>query len=364
MSDINNAPDAGEVPESSSGIDVVTIAPTERGTSTKDLSRLLAEQRRKRDEQQSPNTGAPPAAKPPPEAPAPADAAPPAEAPGEPPPADAEPADEAPIPLPRSWTREQADHWATLPRETQAYIAQRETERDRAVRQSQNEAAERLKGLTAKEQLVEQARQFYEQTLPAMQQTLQSHIATEFSDIKSMADARLLAQVDPQRYSRWDAAQKELHLAKEAAQQAQTRAQQERQDSWNKWAAEQDRIFIEKVPELSDPVKGPKLRDSAFNTLKDLGFTPEELTQSWNSGELRDHRVQLLLRDAALYREAQASAKKAAAKPVPQVQRPGVSRPHGAADSEAVDALNEQFDKRGDAKTAAALLIARRNARA
>lgn len=381
MSDISTAGDV----ETGEPVSVVTLPPTERGTSAMDLARMLGEQRRKRDDEQSPAaandrarsmlgdktmrekpSGAPQAQKPPPEPapPADADAAPPQEAPGEATPEDAEPADEAPIPLPRSWKREQADHWATLPRETQAYILQRQDENDRAVRQTQNEAAERLKSLTAKEQLVEQARQFYEQNIPQLQHALQSHIATEFSDIKSMTDARLLAQVDPQRYSQWDAAQKELHLANEAAQKAQTRAQEEYQQQWNKWSAEQDRLFSEKAPEIADPVQGPALKKQSFEALKKLGFTEDELAQSWNSGQLRDHRVQLLILRNAKLEAAEASAKKAAAKPVPQVQRPGVSRPRGAADSDAADALSQQLDKRGDAKTAAALLMARRNARA
>jgi hypothetical protein len=359
MSDTNQAADVG----GSEPISIVTIEPTERGTSTLELARMLGEQRRKRDEQAPPDTGEPPAAKPPPAQAAPADATPPQEAPGEEAIEEPGPDEASPIPLPRSWTREQSEHWNTLPRETQAYIAQREQERDRAIRQSQNEAAEKLRGLTAKEQLVEQARQYYEQTLPVLQENLQNHIAGEFSDIRTMADARALAQLDPQRYSRWDAAQKELALVTEQANQTRHKAQQEQQQAWDRWSAEQDRLFNEKAPEIADPVKGPVARKAAQDTLTAVGFNQDELVDSWNRGLLRDHRVQLLVWKAARFDQAEAASKKAAAKPVPQVQRPGVSRPRGAADSEAVDALTQQLDKRGDAKTAAALLIARRNAR-
>ena len=77
------------------------------------------------------------------------DAAPPQEAPGEQTEA-AEPApEEPPIAPPRSWTKAEKERFATLPRETQEYLAERETERDREVRRSQNETAEKLKGLTA-----------------------------------------------------------------------------------------------------------------------------------------------------------------------------------------------------------------------
>jgi hypothetical protein len=55
-----------------------------------------------------------------------------------------------PIEPPRSWTKEAKEQWQALPRNTQEYLAQREQERDREVRRSQNEAAEKLKGLRPK----------------------------------------------------------------------------------------------------------------------------------------------------------------------------------------------------------------------
>ena len=88
---------------------------------------------------------------------------------------------------PRSWTKEAKERWASLPRETQEYLAEREQERDREFRRSQNEAADKLKGLTAKEQAVEQARQQYEAALPLLFQTLQHQQAGEFADIKTFA---------------------------------------------------------------------------------------------------------------------------------------------------------------------------------
>src|SRR5258707_15310267 len=102
----------------------------------------------------------------------------PPEAPGET--HEADPATRPPIAPPRSWTKDARAHWQTLPRETQAYVAAREQERERELRRSQNEAAERLKGLTAKEQAAEQARQHYEAALPAILQALQGLHAGAF----------------------------------------------------------------------------------------------------------------------------------------------------------------------------------------
>ena len=85
--------------------------------------------------------------------------------------------------------------------------------------------------------------------------------------------------------------------------------------------------------------------------------------QSWHGQRdlsLRDHRVQLLIRDATLWRDAQAKAKAAATRPVPPVQRPGVSQPKGAAQDAAIQHLTQKLEKTGNLKDAAALLRARR----
>jgi hypothetical protein len=76
--------------------------------------------------------------------------------------------------------------------------------------------------------------------------------------------------------------------------------------------------------------------------------------------------VQLLIRDATLWREAQAKAKAAQAKPVPPVQRPGVAQPKGAAQHAQIENLAQQLDKSSGVKalrTAAKLVAARRGAR-
>jgi phage terminase large subunit len=70
--------------------------------------------------------------------------------------------------------------------------------------------------------------------------------------------------------------------------------------------------------------------------------------------------VQLLIRDATLWRDAQAKAKAAATRPVPPVQRPGVSQPKGAAQDAQIQHLTQKLEKTGNLKDAAALLKARR----
>jgi hypothetical protein len=296
-----------------------------------------------------------------------ANAAPPEEAPGET--QEADPADEPSIEPPRSWTKEAKERWNSLPRETQEYLAEREQERDREVRRSQNEAAEKTKALTAKEQAVEQARQQYEAALPILAQNIQASMSAEFADIRTMADVQKLAQEDWPRYARWDAQQKQLAAVQQEHQTALERQEAERTAKFAEFAKAQDALLIEKVPELADQDKAAKLQKAAIGVLHDAGFTDQELSQSWN-GEgafnLRDHRWQAVIIKAAKYDAAQHGVAEkvtaAKAKPLPPVQRPGVAQPKGAQREATIQALTQRLDKSSgiNALRAASQLIAER----
>lgn len=281
---------------------------------------------------------------------------------------EADPAEVPPIEPPRSWTKEEKAEFATYPREAQEKIARREQEREKAIRQSQNETAEKLKGLTAKEQAVEQARQQYESALPQILQHLQEAQAGQFSDIKTPADVQKLAAEDPFRYLQYDAHQKQVAALKAELDGAQDRQAREWQSKWAEFAAREDRLIAERIPELADPAKRAKVQEGALAYLQDIGFTEQELGSAWNgqaSLSLRDHRLQGMIRDAVKYREGQAAAKKAiAAKPLPPVQKPGVAPPRGAANDQNIQTLSKKLEGSGKITDAVALVLARRKAAA
>lgn len=274
-----------------------------------------------------------------------------------------------PIAPPRSWTKEDKELFASLPRATQERLAERERSREGDFLRRQNEAAEKLKGLTAKEQAAEQARQQYESALPILLQGLQATVNSEFADVKTWADVQKMAADDWPRYVRWDAHQKQIAEAGQQLAAAQQRQQQERQQKFAAFAAGEDDLFKERVAEMADAKKAAELQTAALAVLKELGFEEAELAQSWNGQKdlsLRDHRVQLLVRDATLWREAQQKAKAAAAKPVPPVQRPGVALPKGAAQDAQIQNLTKQLEQASGVnalRTAAKLVAARRAAR-
>src|SRR5262249_57942989 len=78
-----------------------------------------------------------------------------------------------PIEPPRSWTKEDKELFRGLPRETQQRLADRERSRESDFLRRQNEAVEKLKGLDAQQQAVEQAKRQYDTALPALLHSLQ-----------------------------------------------------------------------------------------------------------------------------------------------------------------------------------------------
>lgn len=283
---------------------------------------------------------------------------------------DAEPAEDhlSPIEPPRSWTKDEKDRFQSLPRETQQYIAQREQERERAIRQSQNEAAEIRK--RAEAEFVEYARQRQqiEARLPELMSTLQAAQAGQFADIRTTQDVQRLATEDPLRYLQWTAHQQQVAAVQNEYRQIQERQVQEFRKQWDDFATREDRIAVERIPELSDPQQRGKVQQSARDLLGDLGFTESEIASAWNgqSGlSPRDHRFQMLVMDAIRYREGKANARRALEKaqterPLPSVQRPGTTQTKSV-DSN-IENLSKKLEQTGRADDAFAVIAARRAA--
>ncbi len=242
-----------------------------------------------------------------------------------------DPAEVPPIEAPRSWTKEDKEWFAGLPRETAERIAERERLREQDFSRRQNEAVEKTKELTSKEQAAEQARNQYETALPILLQNLHTAMAGDFADIKNMADVQKMAAEDWPRYIRWDAQQKQIAGVQQEIQASQYRQTQERVQKFTEYATEQDRKFIETVPEMADPAKRDALQDAALSALQDLGYSERELAEWWNNSELfRDHRMQRLIAKAVQWDQAQAKAKAAVPKSQPKPLSPGVAAARSA----------------------------------
>lgn len=265
---------------------------------------------------------------------------------------DGDPAAEPPLDRPRSWSKEKETIWTKLDRETQQYLLDHDSEVSKGVRNAQNEAAEKLKGLTAKEQAAEQARQQYEQASVNTLNVLYELQNSQFPEIKSFADAQKLSVEDPMRYVQWRSNQDLVEAKQREVAVAQQQRQQEFTQQWSDYASKQDQLLNERAPELADETTARKWTKAAQDVLQEIGFKPEELAQAWDgkaSLSLRDHRTQLLVLKAAKYDESLKQQKTAkenvAKKPLPPVQRPGAAKPANAGAAAEVKNLQAQLHK-------------------
>lgn len=272
-------------------------------------------------------------------------------------------ASEPPVDPPRHWRKAEKELFATLPRENQLALIENERARDREIQKGIQANTEREKALEAERQAAEKARQQYEAALPQITQLLAAQHQSEFADIKTLADAEKLLQANPSRYMKWELSQKKVAAAQaEASQLAQAR-QAEAAKWYDQFVRTEDARFIEAAPEYGDPAKAEKLQLAAVETLTEIGFSEDELTALMKGQRplhARDHRVQLLVRDATRWRQAQKAAATAKARTVPPVTRPGTAPDKGAAKVQALQEAQKQLARTGRTEDAVALLRAKR----
>lgn len=186
----------------------------------------------------------------------------------------------------------------------------------------------------------------YLNRLQTFNQQAQAAFAGEFGDIKTYADLQKVAQEDPARYNKFVISQQQLN----AAQMEQQRVAGEMAQ---KWQTDQAQELVKLLPEITDPVKGPKIRDNVTSYAKSHGFGDEDLARI-------SAREVAVLYDAARFKEAEKSAAQAKEKAVkaPPVQKPGARREVNP--NARVQAAAQQQKKTGSIADTAALLRAAR----
>ncbi len=205
---------------------------------------------------------------------------------------EADPAAKPPIERPKSWTETEDAEWQATPRTLQEKIVARELERDTALRRSQNEAAEKLKGLTAKEQAAEQVKAQYESRLADQMQSLVEYNNSQFSAIKSQADVDFLANeavrlanagdfVQAQQYqaflSAWQVHQQKMAGKRAELEQAEGQKAQKHQSEWAKFVQEESSAFADSTPEYK--AKKADYDTKAAAILREIGFSDDELNK-------------------------------------------------------------------------------------
>lgn len=261
--------------------------------------------------------------------------------------------DTPPIALPPSWKAEEAEHWNTLPRATQEYLAQREGEREKFVQTKAQEAARAREA--ARNEALQHIRQVQAQTAEQLERYAQQLTVAP-------PDARLYA-VDPQRYAEQleqyqhftaqrEQAQREAEQARAVeAQYQQALEAQEREAFHQRLQAE--------VPELLDPATGPKLKSELEAIGRELGY-PDDLIFNANVEDIKALRTAAQWKakaekwDRAIKKQME---RVRAGKNPPPVSKPGMARSPDVQRQAAFSADREAM-RRGDQDAARRVLDA------
>lgn len=247
-----------------------------------------------------------------------------------------EAADEAqpdPVDMPASWAKEDAEIWTALPPEAQAKIAEREGQRDSAINQKFQEAANLRKANEAIIQQAAEARERFAQLAEmAMANFRPQEPPISMLDINSDdydPDAYHLKRAQYEQQARW---YEQLSAHQQEAAQARAREEETRQlariQEIN--AATRDPLFKD-VPDLAD-------RDKAEGIFKELidyavkAGAPADMFQTPTTA-LEWH----MLWKAREYDRMQSAKERVTTTPAPEPRkpqpavRPGVATPRSAA---------------------------------
>lgn len=267
-----------------------------------------------------------------------------------------------PIAAPKFWTDAEKTAFANLPRELQETIAAHERKRGTEIDKRLSEIADQRKAAEAEIQKAQQSRQQYDQALPQLLQTMQQQLAGEFADIKTWPDVERMQTEDPLRFQRWQVKTQQVQQLQAEAKTTQQRHNEEQTKRFQDYAADEAKKFQEAAPEFFDPKTRADKQAEVQAMFTDVGVSNDELKSLWGGQPLsmHDHRVQLIIRDAARWRSAQKALK--TARPVAQTppQRPGTATDKGAAVTEKVRGLRDQLNRTGSVKDAVAVWNATR----
>lgn len=171
-----------------------------------------------------------------------------------------------------------------------------------------------------------------------------------------------LQQTNPTQYliqlENWRAEQGELQSKRSKVQQAVALFQQQEAEQLNQMKADAAQRLVEAMPVLRDPVKGPEIQRMMVDAARAYQFSDAELAG------IADHRLYLVLADAAAYRQL-----KAKGQAVPQKQaksavtmRPGASKVIATATASARNqkAALETARKSGRVEDIAATMLVRK----
>jgi hypothetical protein len=178
-----------------------------------------------------------------------------------------------------------------------------------------------------------------------------------------------MAKTNPPRFKQAMALLDNVAKANTARQQVEARRQQAERQEFQRYSTEQDRAFDRMVANQT-PQQRQAIATEMVSYAQEMGIDRNTLVHLMQTNPIMRHSAfQKMMHDATAGRLAQkqlaAIRQQQRAANLPPVARPGHSNGGGlrAVQSANLQALSARLNQSGDAKDAAALLIAQRNAR-
>jgi len=217
---------------------------------------------------------------------------------------------------------------------------------------------------TRKSQVLSEQRQKADSELAATQQERQRYLS-QLEQFNTQADSKInelaktdwtqLKEEDPTEYmlkrDQYRELQENKRTVEDEQKDLQLKSQQENQAKWQEELGRQQEIMVQRLPEWTDPDKGPKLKQNIKSFAVKKGFTEQEVSS------LIDARSVDVLHKAMLYENllaAKISGKKT--KVVPKVTRPGSPASKGEISGDKVKAQRARLRKSGHINDASSLI--------
>lgn len=239
---------------------------------------------------------------------------------------------------PAFWTKADKEVFATLPPEAQQAIARNHKAGEAHVNRIQQEIAAERKAVAEAQAAIEQERAQYQQALLA--------------NFPQPPDPSLI-DTNPVEYLKQDAAYKQAiqdyQIAQMRQQEQLEKQQAQEQAERQQFEQEQKQELVKLLPEIADPVEGPKLAQAIYAYGQEIGYDTDILGEAMA-------RDLVTLDKARRWDAAQAAAKAAKTTPLPKVAAPGVSRSRAEQQADARKSVLARLERTGSIEDAVAAL--------
>lgn len=223
-------------------------------------------------------------------------------------------------------------------------------QRREAFTRKTQELAEERQTLQQQAQNLAETRAEYAQKLQTVEQVVEGQAQEP--------DWEELRQQDPNKYAEiraaWDRRQEQIEAVKQERERVQQELQQQQQQQREQILQNQRERLLAKVPEWTDPdTREAEQAEMVEAAQVHYGFEPEEV------GSVLDHRVMLVLRDAAKFRQLQDKGEKAKKTAKKNRKKSRTLKPGSSSkkDTDKVSASRKRLAQSGSVDDAAAALL-------